>query len=138
MINNVCGYCSYFIMDDIKRMQGHCPFNRYVESSEHESCENFNDRKRYIPSRENFKAILDTFLPCVKDEVKNNIIDRILIIDRVLSDSQIINYWIDHSNDDGFLPWSLAYECPICHGYSDGKNYCPYCGTKNMRKEEEK
>ena len=84
-----------------------------------------------IPNRENFKAILDTFLPCVKDEVKNDIINRVLL------ESHTSNYWIDHSNDDETLPWYVAYECPICHRYSSGKKYCPWCGRRNIRKGEE-
>lgn len=84
-----------------------------------------------IPNRENFTAILDAFLPCVKDEVKNDIIDRVLL------ETHTTYYWIDHSNDDESLPWYMAYECPVCHRYSSGMSHCPFCGAKNVRKEKE-
>jgi len=53
MINNICGYCSYFIMDDARRMRGHCPFNRYIDCPEHKSCENFKNRKREYNTNDN-------------------------------------------------------------------------------------
>ena len=46
--NNICGKCIHFIMDDLKNLEGHCPFHRDVEFPEHESCGEFSDT---LPSK---------------------------------------------------------------------------------------
>jgi uncharacterized protein (UPF0212 family) len=78
-------------------------------------------------------AVLDCNLPEVKDEVKEIIIKKIL----EYKDPKPQGEWIEF--DDG----SVA--CPVCGTGTSIKSipsviffrYCPYCGAKMGRSEEE-
>ena len=83
---------------------------------------------------QNLKAILDTHLPAIKDEIKDSIIDSIL---RLKITGRWVKYGVPRCGEQ-------HYKCTVCDDYinfgvySDyylkAFKYCPNCGVKMEEK----